>query len=46
MMSQAKKNNRVFNNECSHIDSEGRLQSDTPEKCRSNKIINAERSGQ
>ncbi len=46
MMSQAKKNNRVFNNECSHIDSEGRLQSDTPEKCRSNKIINAEGSGQ
>jgi hypothetical protein len=34
IISQTKKDNRVFKNECTHIDSQGRLQSDTPEKCR------------
>ena len=38
ILSQAKKDNRVFKNECAHIDAQGRLQKDSPEKCRSDNI--------
>ena len=34
ILSQAKKDTRLFTNECSHIDEQGRLQSDPPERCR------------
>jgi murein DD-endopeptidase MepM/ murein hydrolase activator NlpD len=45
ILSQTKKDNRIFKNECAHIDAQGRLQKDSPEKCRSDNI-NAEESTQ